>query len=124
VSILVNSASDVEISKYVRKYRRGMVNSLLEYLILNYLEKEKLCGYDIITLLHERFHTLLSPGQVYPVIDCMAEQGLICKQKCGRAVMLAPSHLGVSLLRAWREEFHNIKIQVENLAVEELPAVS
>jgi DNA-binding PadR family transcriptional regulator len=121
---LVNSASDVEIARYVRKYRRGMVNSLLEYLILNYLEKEKLCGYDIITLLHERFHTLLSPGQVYPVIDCMADQGMICKQKCGRAIMLAPSHLGVSLLRAWREEFHNIKIQVENLTVEELPAVS
>jgi len=121
---LVNSASEVEIERYVRKYRRGMVNSLLEYLILNYLEKERLCGYDIITLLHERFHTLLSPGQVYPVIDYMAEQGLIVKEKSGRAVILAPSHLGESLLRAWREEFHNIKIQVENLTVEELPAVS
>jgi DNA-binding PadR family transcriptional regulator len=108
----------------VRKYRRGMVNSLLQYLILNCLEKEEMCGYDIITLLHERFHTLLSPGQVYPVIDNMAEQGLIYKQKRGRAVMLASSHLGVSLLRAWREEFHNIQIEVHNLTAEELPTVS
>lgn len=97
-----------------------MVNSLLEYLILNYLEKGKLCGYDLITLLHERFHTLLSPGQVYPVIDYMAERGLIHKEKRGRMVLLAPSHLGESLLKAWREEFHNIKIEVENLTSEEL----
>jgi DNA-binding PadR family transcriptional regulator len=100
-----------------------MVNSLLEYLILNCLEKEEMCGYDIITLLHERFHTLLSPGQVYPVIDYMNEQGLIRKRRRGRAVMLAPSPLGESLLRAWREEFHNITIQVDNLTAEELHSV-
>lgn len=121
---MANSASDAEIDRLVRKYRRGMVNSLLEYLILNYLEKGPLCGYDVITLLHERFRTLLSPGQVYPVIDYMAEQGLILKEKRGRAVMLSPSHLGESLLRAWREEFHNIRIQVDNLTAEELRAVS
>jgi DNA-binding PadR family transcriptional regulator len=99
---LVHSASEVDIDRYVRKYRRGMVNSLLEYLILNYLERERICGYDIITLLHERFHTLLSPGQVYPVIDRMAEQGLIRKEKRGRAVILEASSLGESLLRAGR----------------------
>lgn len=122
-SQLANSASDAEINRLVRKYRRGMVNSLLEYLILNYLEKGQLCGYDVITMLHERFHTLLSPGQVYPVIDDMTEQGLIYKEKRGRMVILSPSHLGESLLRAWREEFHNIKIQVDNLTSEELHAV-
>jgi DNA-binding PadR family transcriptional regulator len=114
---------DVGIERLVRKYRRGMVNSLLEYLILNSLEKESMCGYDIIALLHEKFHTLLSPGQVYPVIDHMAEQGLINKFRQGRMVMLAPSHLGASLLKAWRQEFHEIQIQVENLTAEELPAV-
>ncbi len=120
----MNSASELEIDRFVRKYRRGMVNSLLEYLILNYLEKERLCGYDIITLLHERFRTLLSPGQVYPVIDSMTEQGLIEKERRGRTVILAASPLGASLLKAWREEFHSIKIEIENLTAQELPAVS
>lgn len=120
----MNSVSATEIDRLVRRYRRGMVNSLLEYLILNYLEKGRMCGYDIITLLHERFHTLLSPGQVYPVIDYMAEHGLIYKQRQGRAVLLAPSHLGTSLLKAWREEFGMIQMQVNNLAIQELPAVS
>jgi DNA-binding PadR family transcriptional regulator len=89
-----------------------MVRSLLEYLILDYLENGKLCGYDIIALIHERFHTLLSPGQVYPVIDQMAEQGLILKKKQKRAVLLEASYLGESLLKAWREEFRAIEIQL------------
>jgi DNA-binding PadR family transcriptional regulator len=120
----MNPVSGMEIDRYVRKYRRGMVNSLLEYLILNYLEREPLCGYDIIRLLHERFHILLSPGQVYPVIDYMTAQGLICKEKRGRMVMLATTHMGASLFQAWKEEFRNIKIQLDNLAAEELTAVS
>ena len=99
-----------------------MVNSLLEYLILNCLEKETMCGYEIITILHEKFHTLLSPGQVYPVINKMASQGLILKQKEGKSVMLSTSPLGKFLLRAWKQEFHEIQIQLGNLA-EEIPHV-
>jgi DNA-binding PadR family transcriptional regulator len=123
VSAFIDAANDVGIDRLVRKYRRGMVNSLLEYLVLTFLEKERMCGYDIITLLHERFHILLSPGQVYPVIDFMAEQGLIYKERHGRAVLLATSHLGKSLLRAWQQEFSQIQMQVNNLAIRELAAV-
>jgi DNA-binding PadR family transcriptional regulator len=120
----VNPVMDQDVGRYVRKYRRGVVNSLLEYLILNYLENSVLCGYDIITLLHERFHTLLSPGQVYPVIDYMTEQGLIRKEKKGRTVMLEASSLGISLLRACREEFRVIQIQLSNSMTEELSRAS
>jgi DNA-binding PadR family transcriptional regulator len=121
---LMNSEAEVQIDRFVRRYRRGMVNSLLEYLILDYVAKGKLCGYDIITLLHERFHTLLSPGQVYPVIDIMTEQGLLRKEKRGRAVLLEASYLGQSLLKAWREEFRAIQMQLSNPTTEELRAVA
>ena len=121
---MVNSAFEAEIDRYVRTYRRGMVNSLLEYLILNYLAKGRLCGYDIITILHERFHTLLSPGQVYPVIDRMAEQGLIQKERRGRTVLLEASSLGESLLKAWREEFRAIEIQLSNAMTEDPRALA
>ena len=120
---IMNSVSDSRIERLVRQYRRGMVNSLLEYLILSCLEKEAMCGYDIITLLHERFRTLLSPGQVYPVINSMSDQGMILKKKEGRAVMLTTSPLGKFLLRAWRQEFHNIQIQLGNITAEEVAAV-
>jgi DNA-binding PadR family transcriptional regulator len=124
MSDLRNSALNIEIERYVRRYRRGVVNSLLEFLILNYLEKGKLCGYDIITLLHERFHVLLSPGQVYPVLDLMAEQGLIRKERQGRAVLLEASFLGESLLKACREDFRAIQMQLSNPMAVELRAVA
>ena len=121
---LMSSDSDVMIDRFVRRYRRGMVNSLLEYLILEYVAKGRLCGYDIITLLHERFHTLLSPGQVYPVIDHMTEQGLLRKEKRGRMVLLEVSFLGQSLLNAWRGEFRAIQTQLSNPMAEGLRAVA
>src|SRR5216683_4749889 len=124
MSGLRNSALNFEIDRYVRRYRRGVVNSLLEYLILNYLEKGKLCGYDIITLLHERFHILLSPGQVYPVIDLMTEQGLIRKERQGRAVLLEASLLGELILKACREDFRAIQMQLSNSMAVELRAVA
>ncbi|HUI01422.1 MAG TPA: PadR family transcriptional regulator [Nitrososphaerales archaeon] len=119
---LMSPVSDVD--HYVRKYRRGMVNSLLEYLILEYAAEQKLCGYDVITLLHERFHTLLSPGQVYPVIDQMTEQGLLRKERSGRSVLLEASHLGHSLLKAWRQEFRAIQTQLVSRSEAELQAVA
>jgi DNA-binding PadR family transcriptional regulator len=124
MALLVDSESDVTIDRIVRRYRRGMVNSLLEYLILDYVTSGKLCGYDIITLLHERFHTLLSPGQVYPVIDHMTEQGLLKKEKSGRAVFLEASYLGQSLLKAWKGEFRAIQMQLSNPIIEGLQAVA
>ena len=91
---------------------------------MDYVAKGRLCGYDIITLLHERFHTLLSPGQVYPVIDNMTAQGLLKKEKQGRMVLLETSHLGESLLKAWREEFRAIQMQLSNPATKEIRAVA
>jgi predicted transcriptional regulator len=53
------------------------------------------------------------------VIDRMAEQGLISKEKRGRAVLLEASLLGGSLLKAWRQEFHAIEMQLSNVMTEE-----
>lgn len=108
----VNTVSQNGIDSLVRKYRRGVVNSLLEYLILSFLERESLCGYDVISGLYDRFHVLLSPGQVYPVINYMDEHGLICKQRMGRRVLLRSTPLGESLLKAWRHEFFSIQLQL------------
>jgi len=124
MSAVVNSAFNVDIDRYIRTYRRGMVNSLLEYPILSYLEKGRICGYDIITLLHEEFHVLLSPGQVYPVIDHMTEQRIIRKERKGRAVLLEASYLGESLLKAWRAEFHAIQMQLSAQVARELRTVA
>jgi DNA-binding PadR family transcriptional regulator len=124
MAAITNSVSHLDFERLVRKYKRGMVNSLLEFFILDYAANGSLCGYDIITRLHERFHVLLSPGQVYPVIDQMATHGLLTKTREGRAVLLRPSFLGASLLKAWRQEFRAIQLQIESSVSSELRAVA
>ncbi len=121
---LGNPASLGDLERFVRKYKRGMVNSLLEYLILDYAARGRPCGYDIISMLHERFKVLLSPGQVYPVIDQMAEQGLLRKEKHGRSVLLEASFLGYSLLSAWKQEFHTMQVELAGSLPGELKAVA
>jgi len=54
----------------------------------------------------------------------MTAQGLIRKEKNGRAVHLVASHLGVSLLKAWRAEFHAIQAQLNSAVPKELRVVA
>lgn len=97
------------------------MNSILEYLILVHLQKVPLCGYDILSLIHDRFRVLLSPGQLYPVIDQLAKQGIIKKEKSGRKSLLELTSLGESLLKNWKHEQDSLQIQLGDLIVSEVP---
>ncbi len=120
---MVNTETQSGVDWLVRKYRRGVVNSLLEYLILRFVQRDSLCGYDIIGGLYDRFHVLLSPGQVYPVINYLEEHGLIGKERQGRRVLLRLTPLGETLLGAWRQELTSIQLQMSMLViVRESPA--
>ena len=59
-----------------------------------------------------------------PMPDLMAEQGLIRKERQGRAVLLEASHLGESLLKACREDFRVIQMQLSNPMAVELRAAA
>ncbi len=106
-----------DVRALVIKYRRGLVNSHLEYLILSFLEKESLCGYEIISTVHDNFHILLSPGQVYPVINYLAAHGVISKERRERRVSLRLTETGHQLLMAWRHELRSIQIRLNNQAM-------
>ncbi|MBI2185053.1 MAG: PadR family transcriptional regulator [Thaumarchaeota archaeon] len=115
----MNTAEEAKIQSFLRRYRRGLVNSLLEFLILSSVERSDLCGYDILTLIYDRFHILLSPGQIYPVIDYLAEHGLVSKQPQGKRTLLRLSTLGASLLRTWRYELSSLQLEFNKLVVSE-----
>ncbi len=120
---MVNTETQLGVDFLVRKYRRGVVNSVLEYLILKFVQRDSLCGYDIITGLYDRFRVLLSPGQVYPVINYLDEHGLIGKERRGRRVLLRLTPLGETLLEAWRQELTSIQQQMNiPVIVRESPA--
>lgn len=111
----VDTATSGKIERFVRRYRRDLVNSTLEYLILVHLEKIPMCGYDILTLIYDRFHVLLSPGQLYPAIDHLSKNGIIEKEKDGRRVLLKLTNLGESLLKTWKYEHGSLQLQLGEL---------
>ncbi len=96
----------------VRRYRRGLVNSMLEYLILDNVDRRDVCGYDIIATVCVDFEVLLSPGQVYPVIDSMEGSGAITKVKNGRRTSLRLTPLGRILLKGWRDELSLMQLRL------------
>ena len=110
--MLTQSIRSEDVESMVRRYRRGLVNSMLEYLILDNIERRDVCGYDIITTLCVEFHVLLSPGQVYPVIDALERSGAITKEKTGRRVALRLTSLGHILLKAWRDELSLMQLRL------------
>ncbi len=112
--MLAQSISTAGVESMVRRYRRGLVNSLLEYLILDNAERRDVCGYDIIAALCVDFEVLLSPGQVYPVIDAMEAGGVITKEKNRRRVSIRLTPLGRVLLKAWREELSLMQLRLNN----------
>ena len=103
-----------DIGELVKKYRRGLVNSMLEFLILDIAEDEDVCGYDVITTLCLDFQVLLSPGQVYPVIDALELRGALEKERSGRRVLLRLTPLGNVLLAAWKRELGLFQLRLQN----------
>jgi len=83
-------------------------------LILDNVERREVCGYDIIAILCEDFQVLLSPGQVYPVIDAMEADGLITKDRRNRRISLRLAPLGRILLRAWKEELSLMHLRLNS----------
>jgi DNA-binding PadR family transcriptional regulator len=55
-----------------------ILKNFIDLIILKELNSNaKISGYDIIVLVHRKFHLLLSPGSVYSVLYAMERKGLI-----------------------------------------------
>jgi DNA-binding PadR family transcriptional regulator len=112
--MMARTLASQSVESMVRKYRRGLVTSMLEYLILDNAEKSDVCGYDVIARLCLDFDVLLSPGQVYPTIDSLSSNGILEKKKNGRRTSLRLTPLGHVLLKAWREELGLMQLRLNN----------
>lgn len=66
-----------EKSKIVNQIYMRLIRSFMDLLILSELKERSLSGYDIFTLIHDRFSILISPGSVYSVLYSMERDGLI-----------------------------------------------
>lgn len=58
--------------------RKRTIKNFLDVLVLAELNNgQTISGYDVIALIHKKFHTLVSSGTVYSVIYSLERNGLI-----------------------------------------------
>lgn len=55
-----------------------LLRDFMDFIILKELTNNpRISGYDVILLLHKKFHVLLSPGSVYSVLYALERKGWI-----------------------------------------------
>jgi len=67
----------MEMAPIIRGIQRRIIKSFLDILILMELMSRPMSGYDIISLIHKKFHLLVSSGTVYSTLYSLERNDLI-----------------------------------------------
>jgi len=67
-----------------------IVKDNLENIILAILQKQTMCGTEIIGIIHLKFNVLLSPGTLYPLLHSLKQKGLLTITKSGKEIIYGP----------------------------------
>jgi len=67
-------------SEVLNEMNKKIVQNFLGMIILMELRKGPLSGYDVISLIHKKFHMLLSSGTVYSYLYALERDGLVIGQ--------------------------------------------
>ena len=80
----------------LREVKKRILRGFLDVVIACLLAEKPSWGYEIISEIHNKFHILLSPGNIYPVLHSLERNGYIRSYE---------KH---------RRRFYEILIEVEN----------
>jgi len=64
-------------SKLAEKLRKRAIQNFMDILVLTEMKKGSLSGYDVISLIHQKFGILLSSGTIYSLLYSLERDGLI-----------------------------------------------
>lgn len=65
------------INNYQKEIQTKLTRNLLDPIILQYLEKEPMHGYQIIAKIRKGFGIYLGPSTVYPLLDQLEKKGYL-----------------------------------------------
>lgn len=61
----------------INRDKEETIRKNLENIILYFLKEQSMCGYDITKTVFQRFHVVVSPGAVYPLLYSLKEKGIL-----------------------------------------------
>ena len=62
---------------------RKYVKRFMDIVVLAMLKQTPMHGYDLIAAIHDRFHILVGPGALYPVLHSLEKESLITGRLSG-----------------------------------------
>ena len=79
----------------------------LETLVLSMLRENRMCGYDVIRTIYQRYHTFLSQGTVYPLLYSLESKGLlkVVQSDSPRSKVYALTEQGEEIAKARINDF-------------------
>ncbi|MEM3162560.1 MAG: PadR family transcriptional regulator [Candidatus Bathyarchaeia archaeon] len=72
----ISGAGAIE-TKVLRQMRERIIKSFMDIIIMHELRNGPLSGYDVISLIHNKFNLLVSSGTVYSMLYSLERNGLI-----------------------------------------------
>lgn len=95
-------------SKTINRIYRRFVRGFLDIVVLLELIKRPLSGYDVISLVHNRFHMLLSSGTAYSYLYALERSGLVKGEYSERKRVYMLTELGEETAKTFL--YHKDKI--------------
>ena len=83
----------------VEKLRRQIVKSLMDVIVLAELQNGKMSGYDLISIIHDKFRILLSAGTVYSHLYALERDGLIEVNSDDKKIIYGMTEKGDQVLK-------------------------
>jgi DNA-binding PadR family transcriptional regulator len=94
------------------------VKNNLEIIVLHLLQDQKLCGYDIIKTISQRYNVFLSQGTLYPLLYLLTKQGILEVKQDVKAKVYSPTENGRKIIQSKINEFRKIQEYMFNLLKE------
>jgi DNA-binding PadR family transcriptional regulator len=105
--------------KILEVMHRRIIKNFLDVVILMELRKRSMSGYDVILLIHNKFHILLSSGTVYSNLYFLGRNGLIENKYTQRKRVYTLTERGKENVEAFMNAKDKILGLVLNLFVDE-----
>jgi DNA-binding PadR family transcriptional regulator len=64
-------------AQIIRKMNERIIKNFLDVIVLSELRTGTFSGYDIISLIHHKYHLLISSGTIYSLLYSLERNGLV-----------------------------------------------
>lgn len=104
---------EYELTNVEQTVRHKCVKIFLDLIILSSLKRKELSGYDVMTVVYDKFHVLLSLGTIYPVLNSLKGKGLVQAKPTRRKKVYTLTDRGMTYTHLLSEEYDKFYSQLK-----------